>query len=157
VLFLPQFVVVIAFPSMSQAGSGRRMHFYSLGLVLVIGVVTVAGVAVLSALAVSFIGGSAYADLQGRLWAFAALGTLLAMLQLMIYSVVARQHQRMVFIVWVGLAALLCLAPFVSSLTGLLTAVMVIDSVLFLTLLAAVFLAPSRADRAVTADSAPVS
>jgi hypothetical protein len=79
------------------------------------------------------------------------------MLQLMIYSVVARQHQRMVFIVWVGLAALLCLAPFVSSLTGLLTAVMVIDSVLFLTLLAAVFLAPSRADRAVTADSAPVS
>jgi hypothetical protein len=29
--------------------------------------------------------------------------------------------------------------------------------VLFLTLLAAVFLAPSRADRAVTANSAPVS
>ena len=100
VLFLPQFVVVIAFPSMSRQGAGRAMHLAGLGLVLAIGAVTVGGVAVLSRLAVVFIGGPEYADLQGRLWVFAALGTLLAMLQLMIYGVVARQHQRMVFVAW---------------------------------------------------------
>ena len=57
---------------------------------------TVLGAAVLSRLAVTFIGGREYADLQDRLWLFAALGTLLAMLQLMVYNVVARQHQRTV-------------------------------------------------------------
>jgi O-antigen/teichoic acid export membrane protein len=137
VLFLPQFVVVIAFPSMSRAGAGRRMHLYSLGLVLAIGLFTVLCTAVLASIAVVFIGGSEYSDLQGRLWAFAMLGTLLAMIQLMVYDVVARQHQRMVFIVWTALAALLCIAPFVDSLTSLLTAVISIDAALFAVLLLA--------------------
>lgn len=146
VLFLPQFVVVIAFPSMSRAGAGRQMHLMSLGLVLVIGVVTVLGTVLLSALAVVFIGGPEYADLQGTLWVFAAVGTLLALLQLMIYSVVARQHQRMVFVVWAALLGLVCVAPFVHTLTFLLTAVVSIDLALFLVLLAANLLSPAHAE-----------
>jgi O-antigen/teichoic acid export membrane protein len=137
VLFLPQFVVVIAFPSMSRAGAGRRMHLYSLGVVLAIGVFTVACTALLASIAVVFIGGSEYSELQGRLWAFAVLGTLLAMIQLMIYDVVARQHQRMVFVVWAALAALVCVAPFVDSLQSLLTVVITVDAVLFGVLLLA--------------------
>ena len=135
VLFLPQFVVVIAFPSMSRHDAGRRMHLISLGAVLVIGVVTVLGVLVLSGLAVVFIGGHEYADLQHRLWAFAALGTLLAMLQLLIYNIVARQRQRTVLLVWVALAALLAAAPLIGSLTALLTVVLLVDAALFLVLL----------------------
>jgi O-antigen/teichoic acid export membrane protein len=145
VLFLPQFVVVIAFPSMSRQGSGRRMHMLSLAMVLGIGTVTVLGVAVLSKLAVVFIGGPQYSALQGQLWAFAALGTLLAVLQLMIYDVVARQHQRMVFVVWAGMAVLLCAAPFLDSLTGLLTTVVCIDALLFLVLLLASLRTPTPA------------
>jgi O-antigen/teichoic acid export membrane protein len=148
VLFLPQFVVVVAFPSMSRDGSGRRMHLLSLGMVLTIGAVTVAGVAVLSALAVVFIGGPEYGDLQHRLWVFAALGTLLAMLQLMVYDVVARQHQRMVYVVWAAMAALLLAAPVVGSLTGLLSAVVTIDALLFLGLLGASLLTSARSERA---------
>jgi O-antigen/teichoic acid export membrane protein len=142
VLFLPQFVVVIAFPSMSRHDAGRRMHLISLGAVLVIGVVTVLGVLVLSGLAVVFIGGHEYADLQHRLWAFAALGTLLAMLQLLIYNIVARQRQRTVLLVWVALAVLLAAAPLIGSLTALLTVVLLVDAALFLVLLAR-SLAPS--------------
>lgn len=137
VLFLPQFVVVIAFPSMSRRGSGRRMHMLGLGMVLAIGTVTVLGVTVLSSLAVVFIGGPEYAALQGQLWVFAVLGTLLAMLQLMIYDVVARQHQRMVFVVWAGMATLLVAALLVDSLTVLLTTVVCIDATLFAVLLLA--------------------
>jgi O-antigen/teichoic acid export membrane protein len=122
VLFLPQFVVVVAFPSMASS-TDKRLHLRSLGLVLVIGALTVAGAAVLSALAVIFIGGPEYADLQHKLWAFAGLGTLMAMLQLMVYNVVARQDQRSVFVIWVGLVVLLCLAPLTASVTGLLTVV----------------------------------
>jgi O-antigen/teichoic acid export membrane protein len=144
VLFLPQFVVVIAFPSMSQHDADRRMHLISLGAVLAIGAVTVLGVLVLSALAVVFIGGHEYADLQHRLWAFAALGTLLAMLQLLIYNIVARQRQRTVLLVWVALATLLAVSPLIGSLNALLTVVLLVDAALFLVLLAR-SLAPSYA------------
>jgi O-antigen/teichoic acid export membrane protein len=135
VLFLPQFVVVVAFPSMSSPEARRGSHLKSLGLVMVIGAVTVVGVAVLSSLAVVFVGGSEYAALQSQLWAFAGLGTLLAMLQLMVYNVVARQHQRSVFVVWAGLVVLLCVAPFVHTVTLLLVTVIAIDAALLVVLL----------------------
>jgi len=135
VLFLPQFVVVIAFPSMSKRDAGRRMHLTSLGAVFAIGVVTVAATAALSALALVFVGGSQYADLQGRLWIFACLGTLLAMIQLLIYNIVARQRQRTVLLIWAALVALLAVSPFLNSLDALVSTVVTIDTVLFLVLL----------------------
>src|SRR4051794_25812099 len=135
VLFLPQFVVVIAFPAMSRTESGRRMHLLGLALVLAIGACTVLATAVLSPLGVVFIGGGEYAALQGRLWAFAVLGTLLAMIQLLVYNVVARQHRSMVFVVWAALVAVLCSTPFLGSLTGLLRVVVSVDSALFVVLL----------------------
>jgi O-antigen/teichoic acid export membrane protein len=135
VLFLPQFVVVIAFPSMSRRDAAKRMHLVSLGAVLVIGTVTVAGVAALSWLAVVFVGGPEYSELQSRLWLFAALGTLLAMLQLLIYNIVARQRQRAVLLVWAALAGLAVAAAFVHSVLVLLTVVVCVDGALFLVLL----------------------
>jgi hypothetical protein len=54
----------------------------------------------------------------------------------MIYSVVARQHQRSVFVVWTGLLALLALAPFVDSVGFLLSVVVVVESTVLLVLLA---------------------
>jgi O-antigen/teichoic acid export membrane protein len=97
--------------------------------------VTVLGTAVLAPWAVVFIGGTEYGALQGRLWLFAALGTVLAMLQLMIYNIVARQRQRAVTIVWGALVALAVAAPFVGALSVLLAVVLIVDTVLFLLLL----------------------
>ena len=42
---------------------------------------------------------------QSRLWLFAVLGTVLAMLQLLVYSVLARQGQRSVYLVWGAVVA----------------------------------------------------
>jgi hypothetical protein len=103
--------------------------------VLGIGGCAVLLTATLSRLAVVFIGGGQYGALQGRLWAFAVLGTLLAMIQLLVYNVVARQHRRMVFVVWAALVAVLCSTPFLGSLTGLLRVVVVVDTALFVVLL----------------------
>jgi hypothetical protein len=112
------------------------MQLLGLLAVLAIGAVTVLGVALLSRLAVVFIGGPEYAELQGRLWLFAVIGTLLAMIQLMVYDVVARQHQRMVYVIWAALLVLLCATPFVDTLTALVTVVLVVDLTLLLALLA---------------------
>ncbi len=135
VLFLPQFVVVIAFPSMASSAGRRDMHLKSLATVLVIGAATVAGTAVLSSLAVVFVGGRQYAAIENELWAFAALGTLLAMLQVMVYDVVARQHRRSVYVIWAALLAVLVAAPFVGSVTALLVVVAVVDTLLLAVLL----------------------
>jgi hypothetical protein len=77
-------------------------------------------------------------------------------LQLMIYDVVARQHQRMVFVVWAGMALLLAAAPFVDSVTTLLTTVVAIDALLFTVLLLASLRAPAPEETELVAE-APVS
>ncbi len=153
VLFLPQFVVVIVFPAMSGESSARRINLLALGLVLAIGSATVAGTALLSDLAVVFIGGPAYAEIQGILWLFAALGTLLAMLQLMVYNVVARQRQRRVLVLWVGLVAVLAGGAVATGVESLVVTVLAIDAVVFGVLLVRAGLrSPGR-----SADAAAVS
>ncbi len=106
VLFLPQFVVVIAFPTMVARG-GSRMQAQALGLILVMGAAVTAGAAVLAPLAVLFVGGSAYLELEPFIWGFAAVGTLLSMVQLLVYQAIARQQRSAVVVVWAGLAVLL--------------------------------------------------
>ena len=135
VLFLPQFVVVIAFPSMASAGARRNLHLKGLALVLGIGLCAVAGAAVLSSLAVIFIGGPEYSVIRPLLWVFAGLGTLLAMIQLMVYDAVARQHKRAVFVIWAALAVVLGSVPFVNSVSALLSVVVTVDVTLFVVLL----------------------
>jgi O-antigen/teichoic acid export membrane protein len=127
VLFLPQFVVVLAFPAMSSAGERRAALTRSLGLVAAIGVVAIGGAWLLSQVALVFVGGSDYAEIQSRLWLFALLGTCLAMLQLLVYSVLARQGQRSVYLVWAALAVLVAVGSTVSTLDALLAVVVLVD------------------------------
>ncbi len=135
VLFLPQFVVVIAFPSMSQAGARTKMLLESLGVVLLIGMAATAGPGYCRSIAVEFIGGGAYAELAPLLWAFAALGTIWAMTQLLVYNVVARQNRSAVVVVWLGMLALVLLSGTVTSMESLLTLVLVVESCLLVVLL----------------------
>ena len=127
VLFLPQFVVVLAFPAMSSASERRKALTRSLGLVAALGVVATAGAWLLSGLALVFVGGQDYAEIQSQLWLFAVLGTVLAMLQLLVYSVLARQGQRSVYLVWAALVALVAVGSTVSTVDGLLAVVLTID------------------------------
>jgi O-antigen/teichoic acid export membrane protein len=134
VLFLPQFVVVVAFPSMSAADARVSMTFKALGLVLGIGVAATLFAWAVPELAVEFIGGKAYLELSSLIWAFAAIGTIWAMIQLLVYNVVARQNRRGVLAVWAGTVALAALAPAVATVPFLLTAVIVVESVVLLVL-----------------------
>jgi O-antigen/teichoic acid export membrane protein len=135
VLFLPQFVIVVAFPSMSTPAERRRAVVRSLVVVGVLGGLATVATGVLSSLALLFAGGAKYADVEPRLWVFAGLGTLMSMIQLLIYSVLARQGRDASAIVWVGLVAVVALGLTTSSITGLLTVVTAVDALVLLALL----------------------
>jgi O-antigen/teichoic acid export membrane protein len=130
VLFLPQFVVVVTFPAMSTAR--ERSHALLRGLLMVggIGVVATAGAYVLSPLAMVFVGGSQYSEIESRLWLFAVLGTLLAMLQLLVYAVLARQGRRSVYAPWAALVLVVVLGLGCDSLDSLLAVVVGVDALL---------------------------
>ncbi|HET8559210.1 MAG TPA: polysaccharide biosynthesis protein [Marmoricola sp.] len=137
VLFLPQFVVVVAFPSMSTESDRRRVLLGSIGLVALIGTVCTAGAKALSALALVFVGGHQYVQVESDLWLFAVLGTLLSMLQLLVYSVLARQSRYAVYAIWVALLAVVGFGRLAGGYEDLLGLVVLVDGCLFGVLLAA--------------------
>lgn len=135
VTFLPQFVVVLAFPSMGTESTGRRALLISLALVALAGLAVTVGVQVLPDLALVFVGGDEFTEISKDLWIFAVLGTLLSMLQLLVYSVMAQQAQRSVILIWVSLVPLVALGLTSDTVLQLVTRVLAVDAVLLVALL----------------------
>lgn len=129
-VFLPQFVVVVAFPAMASARERGRALTLSLALIALIGVAATVVTAVAPELVLVFVGGQEYAELTGTLWLFALLGTALAMVQLVVYAVIARRGQRSVFLVWAALVAMLAGGFLTSTPVMLLGWVLAVDTVL---------------------------
>ena len=135
VLFLPQFVVVVAFPAMSTLGERRRALLRSLAAGAGLGLASVVGSVVLAGLATFFIGGAAYAPVSSRLWVFAVVGTLLALLQLLVYSVLARQGRGSTYLTWGAVVVLVGVGLWQDTLEGLLLTVVSVDAGLLAVLL----------------------
>jgi hypothetical protein len=128
VLFLPQFVVVLAFPSMGVAESRLRTLLLSLTAVGLIGAIVAVGVSALSGWAIVFVGGKQYSAISGSLWAFALLGGVLAMLQIVVYSVLARQARKSVILLWLGLLGVVGLGSLADTFDELLRIVLSVDA-----------------------------
>lgn len=136
VMFLPQFVVVIAFPSMSERLDPARAVVRSLALVGGLGGACVLGTVLLPDLVLVFAGGQDYGEVRHLLWVFALLGTTMAVLQVVVYSVLARQGALSIVLVWAALVVVLAAASSaVSSVPGLLALVLGVDLVLLVVLL----------------------
>ena len=143
-MFLPQFVVVVAFPSMSSAAERTRPLTISLLGTATVGLLCTGGVAVLSPLALALVGGQEFAAVEPHLWAFALAGTTLALVQLLVYSVLARRSQRSSYLVWAALVALVAGGSLTDSVTALLLWVLVVDTALLLALVAISYLLVRR-------------
>ena len=136
VLFLPQFAVVILFPSMSTAGESRAALMRGLAFLTGLGVACVAGTYLLSDLALVFIGGDDYVDVQDLLWLFATIGGLLSVLQLLVYAGLAKRGRWTKYIVTVGVIALVGVGAFSSTVTELAVTVAIVDAVVVVLLVA---------------------
>jgi O-antigen/teichoic acid export membrane protein len=135
VLFLPQFVIVVAFPAMASADERRSALTRSLALVAGLGICATLGALLLKDLALVFVGGDQYREIASTLWVFAILGTALSMLQLLVYSVLARQGRRPVYLVWAAFVAVVGIGYFLGSLDSLIILVVSTDVVLLALLL----------------------
>lgn len=135
VLFLPQFAVVILFPSMSTDGESRSAVLRGLVFLLGLGAVGAVATYLLSDLALVFIGGQDYAGVQDRLWLFAVLGALLSVLQLLVYAGLARRGRATKYLVGTGVVVLLAAGAAAQSVEGLALTVAAVDATLVVLLL----------------------
>jgi O-antigen/teichoic acid export membrane protein len=135
ILFLPQFVVVYAFPSLSNEETSRRTLLLALSMSAGLGAVGVLATLALPDLALLFVGGADFQPIADHIWKFGIVGTLLAMVQLLVYSALARRQGRAVVLIWTALALLVVGALTVDAATSLVLVVVVIDCVLLVALL----------------------
>jgi O-antigen/teichoic acid export membrane protein len=127
-LFIPTFVLVVAFPTMATDRTGRPWLKPTL-TVLGLGLVAVVGARLLSDLAVTFAGGGEYTDLADLAWLFALEGTMFAVLQILIYDAIAGQTHAG-FVLWLAAALVTVIAvAFIDSVSHLVTAVTVVTVV----------------------------
>ncbi|WP_299929839.1 polysaccharide biosynthesis protein [uncultured Nocardioides sp.] len=136
VMFLPQFVVVVAFPSMSTGRNSSRALSGSLLVVGGLGGACVLATALFPDLVLVFAGGQEYDEVSGLLWVFAVLGTCMSLLHLLVYSVLARQGTVSMALIWVALGVVVALATTMVSTVGeLLAVVLTVDLALLVVLL----------------------
>lgn len=103
VLFLPQIVLVRVFPALSTTANRQRALTASVGIIVFFGLSAAAVTAVLPGLALVFVGGQDFRAVQDLLWLFALLGTVQALVQLFIYSVLARAATGPTLVTWAAL------------------------------------------------------
>jgi O-antigen/teichoic acid export membrane protein len=126
VLFLPQIVLVRVFPALSTTANRQRALTASVGIILFFGMSAAAVTAVLPDLALVFVGGQDFTAVQDLLWLFALLGTVQSLVQLFIYSVLARAATGPTLVTW---AALLVMVPAGLQTTTLAQMVVLLISV----------------------------
>lgn len=136
VLFLPQFAVVILFPSMSTDGESRTAVLKGLALLTGLGAACTLATYLLSGLALVFIGGDDYAGVKDRLWLFAVLGGLLSVLQLLVYAGLAKRGRATKYLIGIGVVVLVAAGATTDSVLGLALTVAAVDALVVVLLIA---------------------
>lgn len=121
--WLPQGVGVVLLPRLADPVHRRNLLPAALALVGGLGALLTLGTAALGSVALPLVGGSAYGDRLGSAtWLFTALGTLLAVAQLLLYSGIAAADRSAGIAVWLA-AALEGVAVTLLAATGRLSVV----------------------------------
>ncbi|TWD83708.1 O-antigen/teichoic acid export membrane protein [Kribbella amoyensis] len=105
-LFLPQFVIVIVFPSLATSPGDTQRLRRAIQAVAALGVCCVLGALLLPDVVVKVVGGEDYAPVGPIAWLFALAGSSYAVLQLVVYAAIAQQEKRAAVLIWIGLVSL---------------------------------------------------
>lgn len=126
----PQFVVVLAFPRLTDPERAARVLARATLLIGAIGAAVVAASLTIAEPALRFFVGAAYVDLAQDAWVFAAIGASLALVQLLLFSGIASADARMSVVVAAATVAMVVAVVVVAheSLWQLATTVLVVVS-----------------------------
>ncbi len=116
-LFLPQFVIIVAFPKIAQdqaANDRDSAWLRPLVGVLALGTCATLGCVLLPDLAVAFVGGTEYDTLATYAWVFTLQGTVYAVLQMVVYRQIARQA-HVAFYLWAAAVVVAMLGVLVAD------------------------------------------
>ncbi|MCW2736542.1 oligosaccharide flippase family protein [Nocardioides sp.] len=135
-LYLPQFVVIVMFPSLATAHERRRAVVRGTSAILGLGVACTLGVALLAGVAADVLRSEKLQAVEGHLWLFAVLGTLLSITQLLVYATLARQGRKSIALVWAALVVSVLAGSATSTPTQLLGVMITVTAVLTAALVA---------------------
>jgi O-antigen/teichoic acid export membrane protein len=132
----PQFVATLVFPRLAGAAPRSTVLGGGLAVTAALGGLVIVPAAVAAPTLVRIVAGDAYAAAAPALLLFAALGTMLALVQLLVYAGLARGDRRSGVATWVaaGVQAGLVAGPLHSSVSAVATAALLSTALLLATL-----------------------
>ena len=98
--WLPQAVAILVLPRLASAEGRRRFVPVALGICAVLDAVVVLGTATMGPTVVAVIGGADYAESDLPLWPFAIVGSLLSLVQILLFSRIASADRRSTLLIW---------------------------------------------------------
>ncbi|WP_260190107.1 lipopolysaccharide biosynthesis protein [Actinophytocola gossypii] len=110
--WLPQAVAILVLPRLADAAGRRRFVPVALAVCAVLDAVVVLGCALLGPTVVAVVGGDDYADSAIPVWAFAVVGSLLSLVQILLFSRIASADRRSTLLIWGAVAAEVLLVTF---------------------------------------------
>lgn len=119
--WLPYAIAVVVLPRLASDEGRRRVIPLALGVCAALGALVVSGCALFGDLGVRVIGGAKYAESVVPLWEFALVGSMLSLVQILLFSRIASADRRSTVLTW--LAVLLEIGLVSAWLNGSLTSV----------------------------------
>ncbi|SDI50545.1 Membrane protein involved in the export of O-antigen and teichoic acid [Actinokineospora alba] len=125
--WLPYAIAIVVLPKLASDEGRRRVIPLALGLCAVLNVIVVGGSALFGELGVRLIGGAKYASSVVPLWEFALVGSLLSLVQILLFSRIASADRRSTVLTWVAVLVEigLVLVWLNGSLTNVVTAAVI--------------------------------
>lgn len=114
VFFLPQAVLVAAFPRMVAQGGGRAQR-QATAAIAGLGLLATAMTALLPGLVLAVFAGPQYSQITSSLWIFALAGAGFGVVQVLLYARLAQHDRKAAILMWGGTGVLLLLGITVGS------------------------------------------
>ncbi len=119
--WLPQAVAILVLPRLASEHGRRRMVPRALGICAALDLVVIAGTVFLGPTVVAVIGGAGYADHPFPVWPFALVGSMLSLVQILLFSRIASNDRWSTLLIWLAVAVEIVLVT--TWLNGALTQV----------------------------------
>jgi O-antigen/teichoic acid export membrane protein len=132
--WLPQAVAILVLPKLASEEGRRRMVPRALAICAALDAVVVLGAASMAPTIVAVIGGADYADAHLPIWPFAFVGSMLSLVQILLFSRIASADRKSTVLLWLAVAVEIVLVTFWlhDELTQVVTAAAIATSLLVL-------------------------